>query len=460
MLRRTTIFAAAAVTVFLGAFLTGAPQALAAAEPAALATDDAGQITRPLRMHPPQVPVNRPPHRPETPFVPENSLLLLPGALDNPLTQRYIRHNATPGGRASLAAIMRRGGPYLAFIRQKIAYFELPMELIYLPIIESAYLRTATSRSGAHGLWQFMENSIAPFNIRVTEWMDQRRDFWKSTDGALRKLRGNYRVLGDWPLALAAYNAGLGGVRRLIQSSGVNNYWELSSRRLLRDETINFVPRIIAASYVLQHHRRFGIQADWPENPNWQRVPVGSARSVDLNILAEVSGVDAAHLRFANLELVYNITPPESGFYIKVRGEDAPRIAAALAQSDVALLRYHFHTIRSGDTLLALARHYGISVNQIHASNPGLQERYLRIGNRLRIPAFRDNIAPFHNAVPAHAPEPVNIAFNGTHQVQRGDTLWSLARSFEIAPELLAYANGMQLTDVLREGRVIKTPIR
>jgi len=408
---------------------------------------------RPLRSVPSET--NRPTSRPAEPFRAHNSLLLLPGALENSLTQRYILHNSTPGGRASLAAIMRRAGPYLAFIRQKIAYYELPPELVFLPVIESAYLVTAVSRSGATGLWQFMENSIAPFNIRVTDWMDQRRDFWKSTDGALRKLRGNYRVLGDWPLALAAYNAGLGGVRRLMDSSGVRNYWTLSERRLLRDETIHYVPRLIAAAYVLSSHRRFGIAADWPENPEWQRVST-RGRSVDLTLLAEKAGVDSASLIWANQELVYNVTPPESGFYLKVRGRDAEKVAAVLDMDNISLLRYRFHTVRSGDTLFALARHYGITTNQILSSNPGVHERYLRIGSRLLIPALRDNIAPFVQPAPARE----NISFTGTHMVTRGETLWSLARAHNVDIELLAEANGMQITDILHEGRVLNTPIR
>ena len=415
--------------------------------------DEAPLFSRPLRTVRPSEPVNRPSGRTAEPFIPANSFFLLPGAMENPLTQHYLRHNATPAGRASLSAISRRGGPYLAFIRQKVSSMDLPPELAYLPVIESAFLNTAVSRSGAVGLWQFMENSISYFDIRITDWMDQRRDFWKATDGALRKLRGHYRVFGDWPLALAAYNAGPNGLRRLMASSGVDNYWLLSERRLLRAETIHFVPRFIAASYALQNQRRFGIEADWPENPHWQRVAVGG-RSVDLNILAEMAGIDSAPLIRGNRELVYAVTPPEP-FYLKVRGEHAEIIAATLARDDIALLRYHFHTIRFGDTLLALARHYGISVAQIHASNPGIQERSLRIGNRLLIPAIRDNIVPYQRAAPARP----NIAFEGTHLVKRGETLWSLARAYGVDPELLAEANGMQLTDILREGRVLRTPI-
>ncbi|MCL2602102.1 MAG: LysM peptidoglycan-binding domain-containing protein [Treponema sp.] len=412
---------------------------------------------RSQRSVPPTEPLNRPAAGPSEPFLPENSLLRLPGALENSLTQSYIRRYEAPAGRETLAAAMRRAGPYLAFIRGEIAAADLPEELVYLPVIESAYMVTAVSRSGAAGLWQFMLNSISPFDMSVTTWMDQRRDFWKSTDGALRKLRGNYKFFEDWALALAAYNAGLGGLQQLIKRNGVDDYWVLSQRRILRDETIHYVPRLIATSYVLSNQRRFGMEPDWPENPHWQRIPTAGT-SVDLNLLADVSGADRARLLLANRELVYNITPPEKGFYLKVQGVDAERVAAALARNDIALLRYHIHTVRSGDTLLALARHFGVSVEQIQTANPDIRERNMRLGSRLLIPVIPTNEAVILPPEPELSPE--DFAFEGTHTVRQGDTLWSLSRAFGIPVEVLAAANGMQINDVLREGRVIKTPIQ
>ena len=410
-------------------------------------------FSRPLRTIAPSEP-ERPSSRLPAPYRASNSLLLLPGALENSLTQHYIRYYSSPAGQASLAAIMGRAGPYLAFIRSKIAEMDLPPELIYLPVIESAYLATAVSRSGAAGLWQFMSNSIAPFDIRLTEWVDERRDFWKSTEGALRKLRGNYRYFNDWPLALAAYNAGLGGLNRLIQQSGVRDYWVLAERRILKDETIRYVPRLIAAAYVLSSQRLFGMEPLWPEDPQWQRLAL-DGRSVDLNMLAENAGVDNTRLVWANRELVYSITPPEAGYYLKVAGKDAEQIAAVLARDDIPLIRYHIHNIRFGDTLLAIALHYGLTVNQIQSANPGVQARNLRIGSRLLIPAFKD-VNPYSRPVALRE----DIAFDGTHLVKQGETLWSLALAYDIDPEMLAEANGMRITDILREGRILKTPIR
>jgi membrane-bound lytic murein transglycosylase D len=348
---------------------------------------------------------------------------------------------------------MERSGPYLAFIRREIEERGLPPELIYLPIIESQYLASALSRSGAAGLWQFMKNSIGPFDMKINDWMDERRDFWKSTQGALRKLEENYRHLDDWALALAAYNTGLGGVNRVIRNSGIRDYWLLSEKKLLRNETVHYVPKFLAAAYILSNSRRFGLSPLWPQDPQWVRVEAD--RSADLNILAAESGVDAETLKSANRELAFNVTPPGGNYYLKVRAADAPRVSAVLAQRDLRLINYYFHTIRSGDTLLALANHYGITVAQILDANPGTQARYLRLGGRLLIPAFRE-AGPYSGS----KTQGEGLVFGGNHLVKRGETLWSIALAYEVDPEVLAEANGMGLNDILREGRSLKTPIK
>ncbi|MHB9292910.1 peptidoglycan lytic transglycosylase D [Hollandina sp. SP2] len=338
-------------------------------------------VVRPMRYvsHPESVRV-----RPEIPWVWQG---VIPG-LDDPLTQQYISRYSSPQGLAWLNTIMRRGNPYLAFIRREIEVRNLPPELLYLPVIESAYVSSAVSKSGATGLWQFMKNSMAPYNMKITEWVDERMDFWKSTIGALSKLEENYRQIGDWALALAAYNTGLGGITRIIQKTGIKDYWVLSARKELALETIHFVPKLLAISYIMSNPRRFGVEPVWPQDPEWTRVPVG--RTVDLGLLALAAGVDQEDLRRANRELLFNVTPPDSDYLLKVRAADAPAIYGVLERHDLALIKYYFHTIKSGDTLSALALQYGISVDHILNSNPGTQAKYLKIGSRLLIPAFKD----------------------------------------------------------------------
>ena len=383
---------------------------------------------------------------------PKNTLLT-GEALENPLTRQYIRQYSGPGGLSWLQGVMDRAGPYLAFIRKEIAARNLPEELIFLPVIESGYLPTALSRSGAAGLWQFMKNSIAPFDMRVDDWVDERQDFWKSTQGALRKLEENFNFFGDWPLALAAYNAGLGAVSRAAQQAGARDYWELSRKGLLKTETAHYVPKLLAVACIMSNQRQYGAEPRWPPDPEWERVAV--KRPADLRLLGEEAGVDREELIRANRELLYFVTPPDQDYFLKVSKKNAGKVAAVLERSDVQLVRYYIHTIKSGDTLLALANHYGIKVEQILASNPGTQERYLRIGSRLLIPALKE-AGPYQRPAPTRE----NLVFDGFHLVKKGETLWSIALAYGVDPEVLAEANGMGLEDILREGRSLKTPIR
>ncbi|MDR1108624.1 MAG: LysM peptidoglycan-binding domain-containing protein [Spirochaetaceae bacterium] len=386
----------------------------------------------------------------------EEVLPVIPG-LEQALTQTYIRQYSSPGGIEWLNAVMRRGSPYLAFIRQEITRRNLPPELLYLPVIESAYVVSAKSRSGAAGLWQFMLNSIAPFDMRVSDLLDERMDFWKSTAGALSKLEENYRYFNDWPLALAAYNAGLGAVRRIVTQTGMSDYWTISAQKQFKTETIQYVPRLLAVSYILSNPRRFGLEPLWAEDPQWTKIPVG--RTVDLDVVAEQAGIAAGELRRANEEVLHRITPP-AGYELKVPASYAGAVAAVLDRKDLPLIKHYIYTIKSGDTLLALARHYGTSVEQIRSFNPGIEDRFLKIGSPLFIPALKE-VEPYTSPPAASASSsPPPPAFTGNHRVQQGETLWSIAHSYNVAPEALAAGNGMSLGDILREGRILKTPIR
>jgi membrane-bound lytic murein transglycosylase D len=165
--------------------------------------------------------------------------------------------------------------------------------------------------------------------------------------------------------------------------------------------------------------------------------------------------VDSEELISANRELLFNVTPPGQDHYLKVPGKNVEKITAALAGDEFPLIHHYIHTIHYGDTIFALAQHYGTTVNQILAFNPGVQERQLRIGNRLLIPALRE-VGPYERS-----PLPrEDIDFSGTHLVMRGETLWSIAMAHEINPVILAEANGMEINDILREGKLLKTPIK
>jgi len=376
--------------------------------------------------------------------------LLTADALEQELTRHYIQRYSAPAGLAWLTSTLKQGSIYIPFIQEEIRARNMPPELLYLPIIESNYLSGARSKSGAVGLWQFMMNSIGPFDMKVTDLIDERRDFIKSTRGALRKLEDNYRFFGDWPLALAAYNAGLGGINRIVQRTGSRDYWLLCEKKELRSETIHYLPKLIAAAWVLSQPRRFGIDF-WPDNPDWQTIPVG--RQVSLEIIAAEAGVDRELLRRGNMELLYGLTPPDNSYLLKVPANQLERITGTLEREDIKLIRHYRYVIKYGDTLSVLARHYGVSLKLIEQLNPGIMERHLRIGETITIPALGD-VEPYQGET-AGSP----TAFNGTHLVKKGETLWSIARAYSIDPAQLARANGMELNQTLPEGKLLKVPI-
>jgi len=383
-------------------------------------------------------------------FIPAFSAnsLITDAALEQALTQHYIAQYSSTGGTALLNSVMERGNIYLPFIKEEVARRNLPPELAYLPIIESGFQITARSRSGAVGLWQFMMNSISPFDIRVTDLIDERRDFIKSTIGALQKLEDNYKALGSWELALAAYNGGLNGINRIIQRTGISDYWELSAKNELKRETAHYVPKLIAAAYILSQPRRFGINI-WHNNFEWTAIPL--QRQVSLDIVAEEANIDRELMRRLNAELLHGISPTDSGYQLKIPSAHLEQITAVLEREDLKLIRYHYHVVRHGDTLWSMSRHYGTSQDIIEQHNPGVARRFLRIGETIVIPAFGDVAPPSRPAVTQR--------FDDRHIVQKGETFWSLSRVYGVDPEVLAEENGMQLNQILHEGRVIKVPI-
>lgn len=376
----------------------------------------------------------------------------LPMPWGEPSFEGYRANYLSDGGKKWLAAMAERGRPWMSFIMERIYAYGLPAELAWLPIIESEFTPSAVSRSGAVGLWQFMKNSVGGYGIRIDEWVDERRDFMKATDAALRKLEDNYQSLGDWNLALAAYNMGLGAVSRAAAAGGTKDFFALRAAGRLSRETSAYVPKFLAVASILREPARYGLPLRWEAPVEWETVE--PERSVDLGLLASAAELPLDKLRSANAELRYAVTPPWKGYLLKVPAGAAAPIEALLADPSRKLLRYALHSVRSGDSVSAISRAYGAPIQLIVDANPGLQPSRIRIGQVLVIPLLKD-------ASPPPPPVPVDDAppFTGRYTVVKGDSLWSLALRFDVRPEILAERNGLELSSVLREGMSLSVPI-
>jgi len=365
--------------------------------------------------------------------------------------EKFIEIYSTEEKLAYLQRALDRAAPFRSHIESMIREYNLPKELLYLPVVESAYRVDAVSRSGAVGMWQFMSNSIGPYEIEVNDWRDDRRDFWRATEGALKKLQYNFEKTGNWDLALAAYNCGLNGLRRTINSSGINDYWTLIEEDLLPFETSRYLPKFLAVSIICSYGGRYGLEAEWEEYMTWERIDLD--RSVDIRMISSMSGIDYDLLSLGNAELVYDVTPPaDSGYKLKIPGTFADSLIRILEESDSKFMEFYRYNIKTGDTLSEISEYYKVPLSLINRYNEGLSPRYLRTGQTVIIPALV-KVEPYRSA------EELNISFDDTYIVQKGDSLWSISGMYEITPELLASRNRLSIDGTLNIGMRLSVPI-
>ena len=284
-----------------------------------------------------------------------------------------------------LQAVLDRSLSYRSLIAAAVAQRGLPRELQYLPAVESGFQARATSRVGASGLWQPMRNTASPYGLRMDQWVDERRDFWKATEASLDKLVENHRIFGDWYLALAAYNCGVGRLSAIVRRNPGADFWALRKRGVLPRETAAFVPQFLALARIFSYPGRYDLALGWDPAPSWDRIALD--RCIDLRILARLSGVPLEVLRSGNPELNFPMTPPRSyGYQLKVPVEYRDAVRQTLDEATMPLLEFRVHVVAVGDTLSEMARRYGVTVELIQEFNPHLVPRALQIGTRVLVP--------------------------------------------------------------------------
>jgi len=205
---------------------------------------------------------------------------------------------------------------YRPTVENIFAEFKLPLDLVFLSLVESGFNTNAVSRAKAVGPWQFMKPTAKMYGLRVDSWVDERRDPVKSTLAAAQYLRDLYHLFGSWPLAMAAYNAGEGKVGRAIARKQDNDFWGLVDTKLLRRETKEYVPRFLAAAQIAKDPGRFGFTVS-PQTPmEFEEVVI--TRPIHLKTAAQAAGVTHAELKLLNPELRKDMTPPDPAYLLKV----------------------------------------------------------------------------------------------------------------------------------------------
>jgi membrane-bound lytic murein transglycosylase D len=321
-----------------------------------------------------------------TPAAPSRDLAL--PIVDNEHVRREVKSFTTVERELFLEAY-RRSGLYRPMILAKLQAAHLPSQLSWLPLVESWFKVRAYSRAGAVGLWQFIASTGLRYGVTRDGWVDERMDPEKATDAAIAYLTDLHRLYGDWPKALAAYNCGEARVSRVGSRSGDEylDFWDLYE--LLPGETRRYVPRFVAALLIIQNPEHYGMTLPEPFPAPATRATVRTERSVSLAELEKALALPADTLRELNPELRFGATPARA-YDLRVPAEHAEGAGAKIAELPEwkpPRPLYVTHRVRRGQTLGALARRYGTTVEAIQRANGLRSAHRLRVGQRLRIPS-------------------------------------------------------------------------
>ncbi|MBS0150577.1 MAG: transglycosylase SLT domain-containing protein [Nitrospira sp.] len=322
---------------------------------------------------------------------PQETLYNIPVVIDQSV-QSHIRFFNT-SIRDRFEQWLVRLNRYRPLVENIFAEFNLPSDLVHLSLVESGFNPYAYSRAKATGPWQFMKGTGKLYGLRIDPYVDERRDPIKSTVAAARYLRDLYDIFGTWPLAMAAYNAGEGKVLRALHKAQAESFSEISRTKLIRLETKQYVPRIMAATIIARNPDQYGFIQNPVAPHEFEEVIV--TRPLHFRAISNVTGISYNDLRLLNPELRRDATPPdEAAYHLKVPVGTSSKVLellervpthkfppmAMMADRETSRPKVNasrLYRVRIGDTLQKISRKFGIPIKTIKARNnisgPGIR---------------------------------------------------------------------------------------
>lgn len=379
-----------------------------------------------------------------------------PLALDyNVYVKNYITVY-TKKRREQVSRMLGLANFYFPMFEEALDKYDIPLELKYLAIVESALNPVARSRVGATGLWQFMYATGKLNDLNVSSYIDERSDPLKSTEAACKYLSQLYRIFGDWNLVLAAYNSGPGNVSKAIRrSGGRTNYWEI--RPYLPRETAGYVPAFIAVNYIMNHASDHFIYPKEIKDSYFNTDTISVKEQISLDQVASLIDIPIADLEFLNPAYRHKVIPKKTknGYYKLMLPSSKMGLFVANEDSIYAIAKKDFeekravlpqyvemndrirHRVRSGEFLGSIARKYGVSVSSIKRWN-GLRSDNLRIGQRLTIHPRKmpsttvSKTSKTKKTQVAKTPKssPMASGKYNVYVVKNGDSFYSIAKAY------------------------------
>lgn len=361
---------------------------------------------------------------------------------------------------------------YFPMFEQTLDQYDMPLEIKYLAIVESALQPQAHSRAGAQGMWQFMYATARMNGLRINSYIDERGDPLKATAAACRYLQKLHNIFGDWDLALAAYNSGPGNVSKAIRyAGGAKSYWAI--RPFLPRETAGYVPAFIAASYVMKYASEHEIYPKNIKRSFFATDTVHVQKRISFQQVSELLDIPMEELQFLNPSYRHEVIPgiPENPYTLTLpkdkvglfefHEDSIYKIAAKHFQhSEDSSPQYakkgekHYHRVQRGEVLGSIAEKYGVGVSSLRRWNH-LRGNIIHIGQRLTVyPRKMPSSSARKSASKSSTPNgdgPV------VHRVSSGESFYSIARRFPgISAQNIMDWNNYQQARHLKPGDQIK----
>lgn len=349
--------------------------------------------------------------------------------------------------RTSMSVFLARKEAYFPIFEEMLLKYKLPLELKYLPIVESALKPDAESWAGAAGLWQFMYNTGKRYGLTADSYLDYRRDPYKSTEAACQHLKRLYDIYENWELVLAAYNAGGGNVNKAIRKAGgEKDYWKIFP--YLPRETQGYVPAFIAMNYMMNYHEDYQI---YPLNPIAEYIDMDTIyvnERVDLSVVAGFTNTSLDYLKHINPTYYHGVLPNleselclflpankmgefisnETSIYNLSRElkktYSIPEYSADSYKGKGKKIKYR---VKSGDFLGKISNQYNCKVKDIKRWN-NLRSNNLKIGQLLVIYSTKKAI-PVTKEKPRDAELKPGESYS-YYTIKKGDTLWEIAKKY------------------------------
>tara|TARA_Y100000589_G_scaffold29326_1_gene24436 strand:- start:6014 stop:7501 length:1488 start_codon:yes stop_codon:yes gene_type:complete len=372
--------------------------------------------------------------------------------------------------RQMLSKVMGMAELYFPMFEEELEKNDLPMELKYLPVVESALNNTVRSRAGAVGMWQFMYRTGKYLGLEINSFVDERRDPVKSTKAAVEYLSYLHDIYDNWLLALAAYNAGPGNVNKAIRrAGGQKNFWAIQYG--LPRETRNYVPSFMAVAYLLNHSADHNL---YPVKPKFEIRNIDTVslkESIHFNQIAQVLCIPYKDIVFLN--------PQYKRAYIPVKKNDSIRYTITLPVSVIGdflaneTIIYNYkdkevnttpidiyanrseiiHRVRNGESVGLIAQRYNVRVSDIREWNDLSSKKYIHPGQKLVIFAKKNPSATNGYTITEEQ------TYNGYlyYTIRRGDTLWDIAKKYKgVSASDIMKLNHMSARKILKPGMKIK----